>query len=69
MLGPRLFAVLTVLRLTLTDRAHRLSARDDRGSETVEKVMWIALTVVIVLAVYGIFNGKILDKINSVQLG
>jgi hypothetical protein len=69
MLGPRLFAALTVLRLALTDRAARLAPRDDRGSETVDKVLWIALTVVIVLAVYGIFNGKILAKIESVNLG
>jgi hypothetical protein len=69
MFGPRLFAALTVLRLNLTDRATRLTPRDDRGSETVDKVLWIALTVVIVLAVYGIFNGKILAKIESVDLG
>jgi hypothetical protein len=69
MFGPRLFAALTVLRLNLTDRATRLAPRDDRGSETVDKVLWIALTVVIVLAVYGIFNGKILAKIQSVNLG
>ena len=69
MIASRLFATLTVLRLTLTDRVRRLSPRDDRGSETVDKVLWIALTVVLVLAVYAIFNSKILAKINSVQLG
>ena len=66
--GHRLSALLTVLGMALVDRSRRLLASDDRGSETVDKVLWIALTVVVVLAVYAIFRTKILDKINSVDL-
>lgn len=68
MLAPRLFAALTMLRLTLTDHARRLAPRDDRGSDTVEKILWIALTVVCVTAVYAIFSQKILAKIGDLQL-
>jgi hypothetical protein len=67
MLGSRIYALLTLLGMTIADRTRRLR-HEDRGSETVDKVLWIALTVVIVLAVYAIFRTKILDKINSVDL-
>lgn len=67
MLGTRITTLLTLAWLTMTDRARRRP--DDRGSETVDKVLWIALTVVMVLAVYAVFNTKIVAKINSVDLG
>lgn len=67
MLGLRIYTLLILVGLTIADRTRRLR-REDRGSETVDKVLWIALTVVIVLAVYAVFRTKILDKINSVDL-
>ncbi|GIJ49368.1 hypothetical protein Val02_62540 [Virgisporangium aliadipatigenens] len=66
--AARLAALLTMLALTVTDRFDRLRSSRDRGSETVDKVLWIALTVVIVLAVYAVFRTKILAKINGVSL-
>ncbi|MEU1605536.1 hypothetical protein [Micromonospora matsumotoense] len=61
-------ALLTLLHLTVTDRIRRLRDSGDRGSETTEKVMWIALLVTLVLAVYGIFRSKILSKIDGISL-
>ncbi|MEV0006454.1 hypothetical protein AB0H28_29825 [Micromonospora sp. NPDC050980] len=64
----KLFALLTMLHLTMTDRLRRLRDSGERGSETTEKVMWIALLVTLVLAVYGVFRSKILSKINGISL-
>ncbi len=64
----KLMALLTLAHLTLTDRARRLRNSGDRGSETTEKVMWIALLVTLVLAVYAIFQGKIITKITGINL-
>ncbi|MFG2058550.1 hypothetical protein ACGFI9_31450 [Micromonospora sp. NPDC048930] len=64
----KLLALLTLGHLTITERARRLRDSGDRGSETTEKVMWIALLVTLVLAVYGIFRSKILEKINGIAL-
>lgn len=69
MLGLRLFALLTVVRLTLVEQVRSKRPRDDEGSHVVELVLGIALTVALVLAAYAIFNSKILAKINSVDLG
>lgn len=64
----KLFALVTLAQLVLTDRVRRLRESGDRGSETTEKVMWIALLVTLVLTVYGIFRSKILGKINGISL-
>ena len=64
----RIAARLHVLGLALSDRMRRLRESSDRGSETIDKVLWIAFIVIIVGAVYAIFKMKILDKINSVEL-
>ncbi|WP_200905211.1 hypothetical protein [Micromonospora sp. RV43] len=64
----KLMALLTLAHLTLTDRGRRLRDSGDRGSETTEKVMWIALLVTLVLAVYAIFQGKIITKITGINL-
>ncbi|MGC4885764.1 hypothetical protein [Micromonospora sp. DT227] len=63
-----LLTQLILLRASVADRIRRLRADGDRGSETTEKVMWIALLVTLVLAVYGIFRSKILSKINGISL-
>ncbi|MDG4803625.1 hypothetical protein [Micromonospora sp. WMMD980] len=63
-----LLTQLTLLRASAANRIRRLRADGDRGSETTEKVMWIALLVTLVLAVYGIFRSKILSKINGISL-
>lgn len=68
MVPTRLLAMLTVLALTVSDRLRDLRDSRDRGSETTEKVLWIALIAAIVLAVYGVFNSKILAKINELDL-
>ena len=68
-MSPRkLMVLLTVAGLAVTDRMRRLGESRERGSETTEKVMWIALLVALVLAVYAVFNTKILAKINSINL-
>ena len=64
----RLLALLTVYALTVTGRLRRLTHTRDRGSETTEKVIWIALLVTLVLAVYGIFRSKIIAKISGITL-
>ncbi|MBM0274012.1 hypothetical protein [Micromonospora tarensis] len=64
----KLFALVTLAQLVVTDRVRRLRESGDRGSETTEKVMWIALLVTLVLTVYGIFRSKILGKINGISL-
>ncbi|MEU8332203.1 hypothetical protein AB0J14_35340 [Micromonospora arborensis] len=64
----KLFALVTLAQLVLSDRVRRLRESGDRGSETTEKVMWIALLVTLVLTVYGIFRSKILGKINGISL-
>ena len=68
MLPTRLGTTLTLLRLRLSDRIRQLREEPDRGSETTEKVMWIALLVVLVLAVYAIFQSKIIAKISGITL-
>lgn len=65
---PRVLALLTVLGLTLSDRMRRLRDSGDRGSETTEKVLWIAFLVLLVAGVYAIFNGKIITKITGITL-
>ena len=68
MVPTRLLAMLTILALTVSDRLRDLRDSRDRGSDTTEKVMWIALLVTLVLAVYGAFSSKILAKINGITL-
>lgn len=68
MFPTRFATTLTLLRLRLSDRIRQLREDADRGSETTEKVMWIALLVVLVLAVYAIFQSKIIAKISSITL-
>lgn len=68
MFPTRLATTITLLRLRLSDRIRHLNRERDRGSETTEKVMWIALLVVLVLAVYAIFQTKIINKITSITL-
>ncbi len=68
MRASKLLALLTLAHLTLTDRVRRLREGGDRGSETTEKVVWIALLVTLVLTVFGIFRSKILEKINGIAL-
>lgn len=65
---PRLLALLTVVGLTLSNRMRRLRDSGDRGSETTDKVLWIAAIVVLVAAVYAIFNSKIIAKMNGITL-
>ena len=50
-----------------TSRWRRL--RGDRGSQTTETVLWIALTVALALAAYAILQSKILAKITNLDLG
>ena len=64
----RVPAHLHLLTLYLAGRVRRLLASRDRGSETTEKVLWIALLVGLVLAVYAIFQTKILAKITGLTL-
>lgn len=65
---PRALALLTLLHLTLTDRIRRLRDSADRGSETTEKVLWIAFLVLLVAGVYAIFQSKIITKITGITL-
>ena len=64
----RLHAALTLLGLTLTDRMRRLRDSGDQGSETTEKVLWISFLVILVAAVYAIFNTKIITKMTGINL-
>ncbi|ROO52812.1 hypothetical protein EDC02_7756 [Micromonospora sp. Llam0] len=64
----RAFAMLTIVRLTLTDRMREIREDGDRGSETTEKVLWIAFLVLLVAGVYAIFQSKIITKITGITL-
>ncbi|MDG4795011.1 hypothetical protein [Micromonospora sp. WMMD1082] len=61
-------ARLTLVHLTVAARIRRLRGSGDRGSETSEKVLWIALLVSLVLAVYAIFESKIIGKVTGITL-
>ncbi|MDG4760348.1 hypothetical protein ACGFIE_00400 [Micromonospora sp. NPDC049275] len=66
---PRnLLVLLTLAQLTLTDRIRQLRHSADRGSETAEKVMWIALLVGLALSVFAIFRDKIIGKVSGINL-
>lgn len=65
---PRALALLALFHLTLTDRIRRLRDSKDRGSETTEKVLWIAFLVLLVAGVYAIFQTKIITKITGITL-
>ena len=65
---PRVLAMFTLFHLTLTDRVRRLRDSSDRGSETTEKVLWIAFLVLLVAGVYAIFQSKIIAKISGINL-
>ncbi|MFV2021711.1 hypothetical protein [Micromonospora sp. LOL_023] len=64
----RAFAMLTIVRLALTDRMREICEDGDRGSETTEKVLWIAFLVLLVAGVYAIFQSKIITKITGITL-
>lgn len=64
----RAFAMLTIVRLALTDRMREIREDGDRGSETTEKVLWIAFLVLLVAGVYAIFQSKIITKITGITL-
>ncbi|MFC6019991.1 hypothetical protein ACFP2T_27820 [Plantactinospora solaniradicis] len=65
---PKALALLTLVHLTPTDRIRRLRDSGDRGSETTEKVLWIAFLVLLVAGVYAIFQSKIITKISGITL-
>ncbi|PZG09551.1 hypothetical protein C1I95_28860 [Micromonospora craterilacus] len=64
----RLAARLTLIRLAAVHRLRQIHRSGDRGSETSEKVIWIALLVSLVLAVYAIIQSKIIEKVSSITL-
>jgi uncharacterized membrane protein YhaH (DUF805 family) len=61
-------ALIALLGHTMSDRVRRLRDSGDRGSETTEKVLWIAFLVLLVAAVYAIFNSKIIAKMSGITL-
>jgi hypothetical protein len=64
----RVSAALTIAALKISEKARRVLASGDRGSETIEKVLWTALTVAVILSVYAIFRSKVVAKITGVEL-
>jgi hypothetical protein len=68
MVPTRLLVMLTIIALTVSSRLRDLRDSRDRGSETTEKVLWIAFIAALVLAVYGVMNSKILGKIRGINL-
>lgn len=66
--GIRILVVLTLFGTTAMDRIRDVRASRDRGSHTTEQVLWIALSVLLVLGVYGLFKTKIIDKVTGLDL-
>ena len=60
---------LEMVRAWVTDRIMQLRGDDgDRGSNTSETVIWIAVIVVAALAIGAIIVGKITSKADSINL-
>ena len=60
---------IEMVRTWVTDRIMQLRDDDsDRGSNTSETVIWIAVIVVAAIAIGAIIVAKITDKANSINL-
>jgi hypothetical protein len=68
-LNARAALLLTLLRLSVTDRIRTLRDSDERGSETTEKVMWISAVIAAVLIIYPILTGKLSAWFNALTFG
>jgi hypothetical protein len=58
-------AINSRLRRWYTSRWAHLRAHPDRGDESVNKVLWIAVTIVVVAAVGALFSDAITTFFNS----
>jgi uncharacterized membrane protein len=65
-------AVAGIVAATVTthlrDRLRRLREQPDAGMETVDKIMWAAVTVVVVSAVGLLFKTKVVDFMNGITI-
>ena len=60
---------IEMVRAWVTDRIMQLRDDDsDRGSNTSETVIWIAVIVIAAIAIGAIIVAKITDKANSINL-
>ena len=60
---------LDLVRAWVMTRVAELRREDsDRGSNTAETVIWVAIIVVAALVIGGIIIAKITDKANSIDL-
>ena len=60
---------IEMVRAWVTDRIMQLRDDDiDRGSNTAETVIWIAVIVIAAIAIGAIIVAKITDKANSINL-
>lgn len=61
-------ATLHLLGLSLADRARtKLTSTPERGSETIEKVLWAGAIIVIVGAAVAIFRGYVQREAAKIQ--
>ncbi len=59
---------LTLTTLLLVDRARRLRQQPDVGSETTEKILWVAVMIIVVSVIGGVFKNKLQAFANGLTL-
>jgi hypothetical protein len=57
--------LLTRIRRQVAERWAWMRAHPDRGAETVDKVLWMAVTIVVVGAVGLLFRDAVTDAFNA----
>ncbi len=63
-----LIATLHTFGLTMTARAHdKLQQKADRGSETIEKVLWAVAVIAIVAIVVGAIRAYVTSKSGEIR--
>lgn len=64
----RLIATSHVLGLLLLDHVHtKLTTKPERGSETIEKVLWAVAVIAIVGIVYGVIKTFVTQQAGKIK--
>jgi hypothetical protein len=58
----------TRTHLAVTERIRRMREEPDRGSDTVERIMWVAIIIIVVAAIGLIFKNKITAYANNLDI-
>jgi hypothetical protein len=62
------YRIAAALTTQLADRLRRLREQPDAGVETVDKIMWAAVTVVVVAAAGVAFKNKVIAFLDSLTV-